>query len=350
MNGGMALAAQLDAEGRHDDASNELALATQRGDLDAMTALGKRLVLGDRAPLLPEDGVRFLLDAAVAGGAEAALRLATLAALGAHREQNWGEALGFLVVAAEKGSEAAAGTLATLAGQPVAVATPAGGWRGLAEGIDLGRWLSAPVGTTLHERPAIRVFPEFVTDAACDWLISRARGRLRRALIYDPKHGDVEDQMRTNSAAGFDLMDADLVQIAIQHRMAAAVGLPVHNMEGPTILHYAVGQEITNHFDFLNPDIPNYEEEVRRRGERIITFLVYLNDDYGGGETEFPELGVRHKGARREALFFVNALPSGKPDRRMVHAGRPPTSGEKWIVSQFIRDRPALNARAERVG
>jgi hypothetical protein len=125
---------------------------------------------------------------------------------------------------------------------------------------------------------------------------------------------------------------------------------PCTTWKGPTILHYSVGQEITNHFDFLNPDIPNYEEEVRRRGERIITFLIYLNDDYGGGETEFPELGVRHKGTRREGLFFVNALPSGKPDKRMVHAGRPPTSGEKWIVSQFIRNRPALNARAERVG
>ena len=46
----------------------------------------------------------------------------------------------------------------------------------------------------------------------------------------------------------------------------------------------------------------------------------------------------------------MNALPNGKPDTRMVHAGRPPTSGEKWIVSQFIRNRPALNARAEHVG
>jgi len=191
---------------------------------------------------------------------------------------------------------------------------------------------------------------ELVTDAACDWLIARAEGRLKRALIYDPAYGhDVADQMRTNSAAGFDLMDADVVQIAIQHRMAAIVEVPVHNMEGPTVLHYEVGEQITNHFDFLNPEIPNYEDEIRRRGERIVTFLIYLNDDYGGGETDFPELGVQHKGRRRDGLFFVNALPNGKPDTRMVHAGRPPTTGEKWIFSQFIRNRAALNARAEHV-
>jgi hypothetical protein len=350
MTGAVTLAAQLDAEGRHDDAINELALAAQSGNVEAMTDLGKRLVIGDRAPLLPEGGVKLLLDAAARGSAEAALRMATLAALGAHVKQDWAQALGFLVVAAEQGSHAAGGALATLARVPAANA-PDGGWRQLAERIDLRFWLKPPAGVTLNERPAIRTTPEFVTDAACDWLIERARGRLRRALIYDPAYGgDVADEMRTNSAAGFDLMDADVVQIAIQHRMAAAVGVPVHHMEGPTILHYAVGQEITNHFDFLNPNFPGYEDEIRRRGERIITFLVYLNDDYGGGETEFPELGVRHKGRRREGLFFVNALPSGKPDTRMVHAGRPPTSGEKWILSQFIRDRPALNARAERVG
>ena len=132
--------------------------------------------------------------------------------------------------------------------------------------------------------------------------------------------------------------------------MAAVLGMPVRNMEGPTILHYDAGQEITEHFDFVNPQIPHYAEEINSPGERVVTFLVYLNDDYDGGETEFPRLGVRHKARRRDGLFFVNALPDGTPDTRMVHAGRPPTRGEKWIVSQFVRSRPALNARAERVG
>jgi prolyl 4-hydroxylase len=350
MTAATALAAQHDAAGRHDEAINELARATQAGDIEAMTELGKRLVLGDRAPLLPQDGAGLLVDAMKAGSAEAAVRLAAMAALGAYTEKSWGGALAMLVRAAEQGSASARGQLHVLARRPPA-AVPPEGWRSLAESVDLSAWLAPPPGVTLHERPTVRCFAEFITDQACDWLMERARGRLKRALIYDPAYGgDVADQMRTNSATGFDLMDADLVQIAIQYRMAAAVGLPVDNMEGPTVLHYKPGEQITEHFDFVNPRMPNYEDEISRRGERIITFLIYLNDDYGGGETEFPQLGVRHKGRRREALFFVNALPNGQPDTRMVHAGRPPTDGEKWIVSQFIRNRAALNARAERVG
>lgn len=351
MTAATALAAQHDAAGRHEEAIDELARATQAGDIEAMTQLGKRLVAGDRAPRLPRDGASLLVDAMEAGSTEAAVRLAAMAALGAYREQSWAAALELLVRAAEQGSEPARGQLHVLARHQPTDTVPSEGWRSLAERIDLEAWLAPLPGVTLHEQPMVRRFEEFITDQACDWLIARARGRLKRALIYDPNYGgDVADQMRTNSVTGFDLMDVDLPQIAIQYRMAAVLGLPVRNMEGPTVLHYEVGEQITEHFDFVNPRIPNYEEEIGRRGERIVTFLLYLNDDYGGGETEFPQLGVRHKGRRREALFFVNALPDGKPDTRMVHAGRPPISGEKWILSQFIRNRAALNTRAEQVG
>ena len=148
----------------------------------------------------------------------------------------------------------------------------------------------------------MRVFPDFVTHSVCAWLIEQARPSLKRALIYDPVGGkDIADHMRTNSAAGFDLMHADLVQAAVQWRMSTAVGVPVAHMEGPTVLHYGVGEQITNHYDFVNPRIPNYQSEIDRRGQRIVTFLVYLNDDYEGGETDFPEPGAalsRREGQR----------------------------------------------------
>jgi hypothetical protein len=39
--------------------------------------------------------------------------------------------------------------------------------------------------------------------------------------------------------------------------------------------------------------------------------------------------------------MFTNVLPDGSPDRRMSHAGLPPTAGEKWLFSQWVRDRNA---------
>ena len=44
---------------------------------------------------------------------------------------------------------------------------------------------------------------------------------------------------------------------------------------------------------------------------------------------------------RGEAVYFVNA-GNGRADTRTLHAGRSPAAGEKWIISQFVRDRPLL--------
>ncbi|MBF8292745.1 MAG: hypothetical protein HW392_1572, partial [Steroidobacteraceae bacterium] len=46
-----------------------------------------------------------------------------------------------------------------------------------------------------------------------------------------------------------------------------------------------------------------------------------------------------HKGRRGDALVFANVDDSGAPDYQTVHAGLPPTSGVKWLLSQWVRDR-----------
>src|SRR6516165_9637663 len=142
-NAAVALAAEHEAAGRYDDAVNELAKAAEGGDVDATTQLGKHLILGDLGPHLPQDGTRLLVDAVAAGGVEAALRLATLAALGSYVEQSWARALGLLVSAAEKGSAAARGQLQIFARRRLAeVEPPASEWSRLAESIDFASWIA----------------------------------------------------------------------------------------------------------------------------------------------------------------------------------------------------------------
>ena len=324
------MAERLDAEGRHDEAIDYLARATQRGSVEAKTRLAKRLIVGDRAPLLWRQGASLMREAALEGGAEAAALLAVLAAAGLGGRHDWKTALELAALAAARGYAPAAEQLRVLA--------TADGGR-----IDVASWANVPAAVALHDDPDIRLFPSFVHDEVCAWLIERSRGRLTRALVYDVgTKQNVASEARTNSAAGFNLMETDLVHLMVQTRMAFATGLPLVNMEGATVLHYDVGEQIANHYDFIDPATPGYEEEVRVRGERIVTFLVYLNDDYDGGETDFPRLGVCYKGRRGEGLYFANALPSGAPDLRSWHAGRPPLRGEKWILSQFIRNRRVL--------
>ena len=345
----LALAEQCDSRGAHDEAINALARATKLGDIEATTRLGKRLIVGNEAPLLPTQGTGFLIDAVNRGGAEAAARLAVLAAAGVYVEPSLDHALRLTVIAAQRGWRPAQSQLLVLtpdrelASAAERAPIPANYWRLLADSIDLKHWTAPPESETLHESPLIRAFESLVPDRVCRWLIDYSGHRLKRALVYDAVDGqDIASHTRTNSWAQFDLMGSEFTHLLVQVRMQAACGLPLCNMEATAVLHYAVGEQSTNHFDFVSPETPNYAQEIEKNGQRVLTFLVYLNDDYDGGETDFPELGIAHKGRRGEGLFFVNALDNNEPDLRTVHAGRPPTKGEKWIVSQFIRNRRLL--------
>lgn len=76
-----------------------------------------------------------------------------------------------------------------------------------------------------------------------------------------------------------------------------------------------------------------------RRFRREYTVLVYLNTEYDGGDTDFPIARWRHRGGKGDALIWRNVTPTLELDRNTLHAGRPPTSGEKWVLSQWIRGR-----------
>lgn len=339
--------AACDAAGEHDEAVNILAIATQTGDLAAMTMLGKRLLVGDRAPCLPGEGAGMVLEAANKGFAEAIAQVAVFQCLGIYQPKSWQHCINTLTWAARRGWLPAREQLLLLHGFSAAAAagklqlTDDGFWQQLGLTLDVSAWFSPGQGDTLSAEPRVQRFGNFLPLNVCELLISQASRRLKPALVYDAAaRRDVRDKTRTNYIAQFNLVQNEVVHFLLQEKMSAACGVPMLQMEATAILNYKPGQEISNHYDFVDPDFPGYQQEIADNGQRIITFLVYLNDNYAGGETAFPLQGFEHKGTAGEGLYFVNALPDGAPDLRMLHAGKPPLTGEKWIVSQFIRNRP----------
>jgi prolyl 4-hydroxylase len=337
-------AARCDSSGNYARAVSLLAEASAHGDVEAMTRLGKRLLVASHAPDRPKEGTELIRAAAQLGGAEAAAQLAVLSAIGMFVDQSWQAALAALTFSAERGWSAAQRQLRILASdRELASLTQVDStlWRRLAGTIDVRHWHTPSAGATLSESPLVRHFPAFVSAEACGWLIEKSRGRLVRAPVYSQAtRTEKISETRTNTWAMFNVLEADLVSVLVQVRMCATTGLQFRYLEPLSVLHYAVGEEITEHFDFVDPvRTPNYEQELRENGQRVVTFLVYLNDDYADGRTEMAAAGLSHKGRMGEGLFFVNAHANGDPDRRTLHAGRPPTQGEKWIVSQFMRSR-----------
>ena len=326
------LGRRYEVAGRHDLARGWFARAAQAGDADALRQLAINLLT--EAPIAVADGIGMLRNAAERGDADALLLCAGVAAQDSGLASNWLVASEYLVRAAERGSQEALGQLRLLSGdaRDGAAATLAGK-------IDFARWLAPTPSRVVHESPRIQIVEGFAQPQECDWLIARGRGRLKPAEVYDPGNGRGfrAGNFRSNSAAAFNIAQSDVVLALLRERIARATELATGGMEPAMLLHYAIGEQFAPHYDFIDPDVPGFAQDIARRGQRVATFLLYLNDDHEGGETHFADLDWRHRGAKGDALIFWNVGPGGQPDRRTLHAGLAPTRGEKWLLSQWIR-------------
>lgn len=289
------------------------------------------------------EAISLLEQASTRGHGGASERLAIIEAVGMMRPASWERSLDYLQLAAEQGLEGAQAQLSILAldaFEPDAPARASRDWRALRDRVDLSARLQSPPYKLLSQAPLIRSFSGFASPAECLWLIELARSRTSPAPLIDTATGgEAYASHRDNSFMGLRLDLLDVVTEVVRHRIGAAIHLPVTVFEPAQLLHYAVGQQFRPHHDFLDPKVPGYRESLARFGQRIGTLLIYLNDGYEGGETAFPAVGLSFRGTRGDALFFANVDRQGNPELRSLHAGLPPTSGEKWILSQWIRDR-----------
>ena len=318
--------------------------AAGAGLTEAKLALGERLL--SQEPYDVPAGYQWARAAAADGNGEAEHLLAVVTAEGLGARQDWQAALTHLERSAALGNVRARAELAALAGDwsPADASdwsASTRNWSVLRRAVDVPAWLRSPPAQLASASPRIGVVERFASPEICRWLIEQARPSLVRAQTIDPKTGRAhyEDTARTNSCSAFDVAHMDMVLVMLRARIARLTQLPILGFEDSQVLHYAPGEEFRPHFDFLDTREPGHAAAVASGGQRVLTFLLYLNEGYERGETEFPHIGWRYKGRPGDALLFYNATPDGAPDRRTLHAGTATTRGDKYLFSQWVRFR-----------
>lgn len=183
--------------------------------------------------------------------------------------------------------------------------------------------------------PEVRLFPGLFTPEECAFLIVTAAPNLRPSVVIDSRDGRaIPNPVRTSSGASFPFVDENPAIHALNRRLAAASGTEVRAGEPLQVLRYAPGEQYREHSDAL----PN----VAPTQQRVLTFLVYLDEDYEGGETNFPIPALKVRGRAGDGLLFRNASNDGLPNPRALHAGLPVTRGVKHLASRWIRAAPLV--------
>ncbi len=312
----IAQAELLLGSGQHQKALDVLGSAAKANDPDAIEYLANLCLSGNlinRDLALSRDLFR---RAAAAGSETAAAAYRAFIANGTGGPADWGKAVA-LIEHATGSDPQARRELQLISAMRLS-----------SEGDPLETFQAERVS----DSPDIVMHRSLFTDAECDFLIECATPMLAPSKVVDPQTGElVPHPVRTSHAAGFPLVSEKPAIHALCRRLAAASGTHVKQGEPLQVLRYRPGQEYRAHFDAIG----------NAENQRTFTFLVYLNEDFEGGETCFPlKPGLKVKGRKGDAILFRNADADGSPDLNSQHSGLPVTAGVKFLASRWIRERP----------
>jgi prolyl 4-hydroxylase len=298
--------------GRPAEAARLLMTAAAAGEPAALVQLALWRITGSVVRRDLAKARALLAEAAAKGDTGAALLHASFLASGTGGEAQWPEALAALKRLARKAPQAAA-------------------QQRLIDAMDLNAagFPARPIPVRpLAPSPYAVAAESFLTRAECAYLIAAAEPGLQPSVVVDPATGRmIPHPGRSSDAAMFGVFAEDLAINAINRRLAALSNTALAQGEPLQVLRYRPGEEYKPHMDAL-PAEPN---------QRILTVLVYLSDDYDGGETRFERTGLCFRGRTGDALLFRNAGADGRPDPMSLHAGLPVTRGVKYLASRWIR-------------
>lgn len=146
-----------------------------------------------------------------------------------------------------------------------------------------------------------------------EWLpatVNRAEGRAVDARVRDNSVAVLRDPA----------LATNLLERVRPHVPESMSGMTLAGIHVPVrIYRYQVGQRFGVHQD------QSYAADERTRS--LLTFMVYLNDDFAGGETDFVDLKRTIVPRTGAALLFQHML---------LHAGETVTSGIKYVLRSDV--------------
>ena len=183
------------------------------------------------------------------------------------------------------------------------------------------------------DRAELYVIEDFLDAQECRRVIEIMKGSLRRSTITVDNEPD--KYFRKSRTCDLSFIDVPVVRrldrmICEAMRIAPALAEPTQGQ------YYDVGDEFKPHTDYFEA----YELErfsTPTLGQRTWTFMMYLNEPEGGGETAFVNLGLSVQPKTGRAVIWNNLTPLGEPNPDTLHQGTPVSAGYKAIITKWFR-------------
>ena len=190
----------------------------------------------------------------------------------------------------------------------------------------------------LRNEPFVSYYYQLFTPMECNYVINNSN-EFQPSLNYNRKEGKSEKTPIRTSSSFFDMNNKfqfvkQRVFETVRNKFWYLNNFSFQNLENIQIQRYEPGQEYKPHTDFFNK--PN---DKVLDNDRIATAILYLNDNFSGGETYFPNLKLKIQPEQGSLLYFeykylynLNYLT--------IHQGLPVIEGSKYIMTFWFRHQP----------
>lgn len=178
-------------------------------------------------------------------------------------------------------------------------------------------------------RADVQLIPGLLTSSQCAELIDYCeRAAFKRSTVLTGKGPSLKNSVKLHARSSSSVMLEDRTHPILKflYKMCAEhEQVPQSAIEDIQCVRYKRSQRFRAHFD------------AGIGVSRMATYLLYLNDDFEGGETYFPMLDLAISPHQGSCLRFTNTDCEGRILWASQHGGLPVQSGTKYALNIWIR-------------
>jgi hypothetical protein len=184
----------------------------------------------------------------------------------------------------------------------------------------------------IHQDPFIAIIDGIVPRSIIDDMRAVPDSGFERSFGTTPEGDGKVSEIRTSSTHH----TYDKYRLATDHVLNFLARqynhvYDINNAEAWQLTQYGPDQFYKSHYDYFHN-----EAQLKGKTNRVATFILYLNDDFTGGETSFSKLGIKVNPRLGAGLYFTYPIDSPTKDLTF-HAGESVISGVKRIATLWLR-------------
>ena len=188
-----------------------------------------------------------------------------------------------------------------------------------------------------YDRDRIYEFDNLLTESECNQIIEIAKPKITKSPVLS------KEKFHPGRTSSHVFLPSNIPLLQkINNIVYGYLGIPIENYENLQVVNYKSTEKYDAHYDACDPSEEICQDDIKNRGGlRYATFIFYLNDNFTGGETDFPKRNLKAQPKIGKGVLFFN-LNDDNTNRRdkAFHSGLPPNTGEKWMSNKWIRMNP----------